>query len=262
MRTYIGNFATQSYLSYKGLFFWLNWPAYTSNVFIRPVLLMAMFSLAGRFAGDEGAAERYAVGMVAIAAMQIVQGGIAQSFDRERSSGTLWVLFSSAGSRAVSYLSRGVLHYGNGLLSAATTLLFAWLLFGVALPEADWAVTSGAIALISLSSVAFWLMMGSFVIVLRDWFSAPALAYGLIIALTGAFIPREALPAPLGDLGLLLPLTWALPALRDALGQGEADVATALLGELVVAIAYFVVALVLLRLVEWRARTTGAYDTL
>ena len=105
-------------------------------------------------------------------------------------------------------------------------------------------------------------MMGSFVIVLRDWFSAPALAYGLIIALTGAFIPREALPAPLGDLGLLLPLTWALPALRDALGQGEADVATALLGELVVAIAYFVVALVLLRLVEWRARTTGAYDTL
>ena len=154
-----------------------------------------------------------------------------------------------------------MLHYGNGLLSAATTLLFAWLLFGVALPEADWAVVIGAIALISLSSVAFWLMMGSFVIVLRDWFSALALAYGLIIALTGAFIPREALPAPLDDLGLLLPLTWGLPALRDALGQGEADVATALLGELVVSIAYFVAALVLLRLVEWRARTTGAYDT-
>ena len=56
MQTLVGNFVTQSYLSYKALFFWLNWPAYTSNVFIRPVLLMAMFSLAGRFAGDEGAA--------------------------------------------------------------------------------------------------------------------------------------------------------------------------------------------------------------
>ncbi len=154
-----------------------------------------------------------------------------------------------------------MLHYGNALLSAATTLVFAWLLFGVALPEADWAVLIGAIALMSLSSVAFWLMMGSFVIVLRDWFSAPALAYELIIALTGAFIPRDALPAPLGDLGLLLPLTWALPALRDALGQGETDVATALLGEFAVAIAYLIVGLFLFRAVEWRARTTGTYDT-
>ena len=120
---------------------------------------------------------------------------------------------------------------------------------------------TGAIALMSLSSVAFWLMMGSFVIVLRDWFSAPALAYGLIIALTGAFIPRDALPAPLGDLGLVLPLTWALPALRDALGQTEADVARALLGELGIAIAYLIVGLFLFRVVEWRARTNGTYDT-
>ena len=261
MRTLIGNFGTQSYLSYLGLFRWLNWPAYTSNVFIRPVLLMAMFSLAGRFAGNEGAAERYAVGMVAHAGMQIVQGGIAQSFFYERQFGTLWVLFSSAGSRTVAYLSRGVLHYGNALLSAATTLVFAWLLFDVALPDANWAVVIGAIALMSLSRVAFWLMMGSFVIVLRDWFSAPALAYGLIIALTGAFIPREALPAPLGDLGVVLPLTWALPALREALGQGETDVARALLGELDVAIAYLVVGLFLFRVVEWRARTNGTYDT-
>lgn len=238
----------------------MNWPAYTSNVFIRPVLLMAMFSLAGRFAGDEAAAQRYAVGMIALSEMQIAQGGITQSFHRERTSGTLWVLFSAAGSRVVAYLSRGVLHYGNALLSAATTLVFAWLLFGIALPEADWAVVTAAILLIALSSVAFSLMLGSFVIVLRDWFSAPALSQGLIIALTGAFIPRDALPAPLGELGLLLPLTWALPALRDALGQAEADVGPALLGELVVGLAYLIVALALLRVVEWRARTTGTYD--
>ncbi len=196
MRTPIGNFVTQSYLSYKALFFWLNWPAYTSNVFIRPVLLMAMFSLAGRFAGDEGAAQRYAVGMVALAGMQIVQGGIAQGFFYERQFGTLWVLFSSAGSRTVAYLSRGVLHYGNALLSAATTLVFAWLLFDVALPEANWAVVVAAIALIALSSVAFWLMIGSFVIVLRDWSSAPALVYGLIIALTARSSRGTRYPRP------------------------------------------------------------------
>ena len=73
--------------------------------------------------------------------------------------------------------------------------------------------------------------------------------------------PEDALPAPLGDLGLLLPLTWALPALRDALGQGETDVATALLGEFAVAIAYLIVGLFLFRIVEWRARTNGTYDT-
>ena len=41
MRAFLGglvtNFFVQSYLTYRALFFWLNWPAYTGNVFLVPV---------------------------------------------------------------------------------------------------------------------------------------------------------------------------------------------------------------------------------
>ena len=59
------NFATQVYLSYKGLFLWLNWPGYISNVFVRPVLVVAMFAFIGRFALDAEAAQGYIIGMAA-----------------------------------------------------------------------------------------------------------------------------------------------------------------------------------------------------
>jgi hypothetical protein len=53
----------QAYLSYKGLFLWLNWPAYVSNVFLRPGLIVAMFALTGRFARGEAAVEAYVIGL-------------------------------------------------------------------------------------------------------------------------------------------------------------------------------------------------------
>ena len=52
------NFAIQAYLGYKGLYTWLNWHAFTSSVLLRPVLVLAMYFLVGRFASPESA-ERY-----------------------------------------------------------------------------------------------------------------------------------------------------------------------------------------------------------
>ena len=255
------NFLVQAYLSCRGLFLWLNWPAYISNVFLRPVLLIALFVLVGRFANAEDAAERYAIGMAAIAMPNIVIGGITQSFNYERQFGTLWVLFASSGSRTATYLSRGVLHYPNALLSAATALLAGWALFGVRLGDADWAVLPAAILLIALSSTMFALVMGSLVIVFRDWFNALAFSGALMIALTGAFVPRSELPGLLGEIGVVLPVTSALPALRDALSAGEADIGAALLGELAVAAGYAAVGLLLFSVLERSAKSKGAYET-
>ena len=80
---------TQAYLSYKGLFLWLNWPAFVSNVAIRPVLTLFMFALVGRFALDQDSAEYYMIGLSAHAVSGILLGGIIQGFFYERLFGTL-----------------------------------------------------------------------------------------------------------------------------------------------------------------------------
>ena len=46
------NFLVQSYLNYRALFFWLNWPSYIGNVFLVPVLYITMLMLTGRFANS------------------------------------------------------------------------------------------------------------------------------------------------------------------------------------------------------------------
>ena len=82
-------FWRQAYLSYKGLFLWLNWPAYVSNVFLRPGLIVAMFALMGEFARGDDAAAAYVIGLTAYAVPSIVFGGVLQSFYYERAFGTL-----------------------------------------------------------------------------------------------------------------------------------------------------------------------------
>jgi hypothetical protein len=85
--------------------------AYVSSIILRPGFMVAIFGLTGRFARGEEAGEAYMIGMTAFAIPHILMGGILQNFAYERSFGTLGLVFASSGSRLVSFLSRGVLHY-------------------------------------------------------------------------------------------------------------------------------------------------------
>ena len=160
----------QIYFTYRGLFGWLNWQAYISNVFFRPVLFLLIFTLVGRFARDPQAAERYIIGMSVFAVVWMLSGGILSGFANERSFGTLPYIFSSRGSRLVHYFSRGVLHYPNGLISFVTCLIVAWLLLDLDLSRVNWLASLSAVFLIAASSTAFMLLMGSVSLVYRDWF--------------------------------------------------------------------------------------------
>ena len=93
----------------QGLFMWLTWPAYISNLVGRPVFTVMMFALAGRFASSPEATQGYITGVTLYIAAWILIGGIAQSFYYERIFGTISVLFASGGSRFLNYAARGVL---------------------------------------------------------------------------------------------------------------------------------------------------------
>ena len=162
------NFALQSYYSYKGLFRWLNWPGYISNVLLGPVLMVVMFTLLGRFAGDPEKGEAILIGVAAYRIPTILLAGIAQSFFHERIFGTLMFIFGSRSSRLAIYWSRGLLHYPNGILSVVTVLVVSWVLLDLDFSATDWLSMVVSLALITASCTAFALFIGNFAIIFRD----------------------------------------------------------------------------------------------
>jgi ABC-2 type transport system permease protein len=254
-------FWRQAYLSYKGLFTWLNWHGYVSSIFLRPAFMVGIFGLTGRFARGEAASEAYVVGMTAFAVPHLLMGGVLQSFAYERSFATLGFLFTSTGSRAQAFLARGLLHYPNAVLTVISSLLFAVLFLGSDFSAANWPAAVACYALIIASTLMFGLFVGNFCIAFRDWQVTFNVMQAAFITLTGAVIPLQALPPGLRQLAAMLPVTHGLEALRGAFaGQDLAQVSDALLAEAGLGLAYGLAGYFLFRAVEAYARRTGAYE--
>ena len=250
----------QAYLSYKGLFLWLNWPAYVSNVFLRPGLIVAMFALTGRFARGEAAVEAYVIGLTAYAVPSIVMGGLLQSFYYERSFGTLSFFFASRGSRAVSLLTRGVPHLPNAALVVVAGLLFSGAFLHTRFEGANWGAVTACYVVMALASMACALCWANLCIVLRDWLVVYSLMLTVFLVFTGVAIPRDELPLGLGAVGAALPVTHGLAGLRAAFeGAGVSSVAAHLAREALVGVAYAIAGYALLRAIEAQARRSGAY---
>ncbi len=256
------NFFIQSYLSYRALFFWLNWPAYLGNVFVVPVLYIAMLMLTGRFADSHLDSDFYVKGMAAYSLPFIIIWGTTQCFYYERVLGTLAVVFGSSGNRWLIYWSKGCLHYPNGVLAVVTSIVFSWVFIGLDLSGANWATLAASILVLGLSCTAFALFVSVFTIVIRDWLIISATGSGLLIVFTGVVIPTENLPFFLGNIGDILPLTHGVAAFREAfLGSGVISQGQDLAWELGVGAAYGVAGYLLYRFIEADAKRRGAYET-
>ena len=255
------NLWRQCYLSYKGLFTWLNWPAYASNVIVRPALMATMFGLTGRFARGEEAAFDYVIGMSAFSMMNIVLAGLLQSFSGERFYGTLPLLFSSSGSRLRAFLTRSVMHYPNGLLNIAMGLLWAALALGISFGGANWFAVVIGFLVLSFSATLFGLFLGNFAIPFRNWNYFMAVTTIFWMAFTGVVIPRDTLPPGLYQISEIMPMTHALEGVREAFaGASVSAVSDNLLLELAVGACYAVAGYLLFRYIEKYARRSGAYD--
>jgi ABC-2 type transport system permease protein len=259
----VGTLARKAYLSYKGQFLWLNWPAYVSNVLLRPGLIVAMYSLTAEFARGPAAAEAYVIGLTAYAVPGIIFGGVLQSFYYERSWGTIAFFFASRGGRLDSYLMRGVLHLPNAVLAVIAGIGFAALFLHADYAGANWPVVAACYGLMTLSTVAAALCLGNLSIVLRDWQTLYGLVLTAFLVFSGVMVPRAELPLGLGAIGGLLPVTHALEALRQAFGGAAlSTLLTDLAWETAVGLAYLSGGYLLSRRVEAHARRSGAYDAL
>ena len=117
------NFIVQSYSSYKGLFYWLNWPGYISGAMLQPFATVIMFTVLGRFTSHSDMVRGYALGIAVMGMMFIISAGITQSYTRERSTGATQFIFVSTTHRLVNFIARMVLHYPNAIISFAFGML-------------------------------------------------------------------------------------------------------------------------------------------
>ncbi|MCY3938032.1 MAG: ABC transporter permease [Chloroflexi bacterium] len=256
------NIALQAYYSYKGLFLWLNWTAYISNVFIAPVVFVVIVTLTGRFAGQSDSANAYIIGMAAYAIPAILSGGILQSFCYERTFGTLSLIYASRSNRWVTYWSKGLLHYPNGLLAAATSLLFGWLLLDLDFSRLNWPALVVLLLVISFSCLCLCLFVGNFSIALREWIIPVGITNGLLLITSGVVVPVDQLPGFLGEIGRVVPLTHGLSALREAFeGASLGDLVDDIVYELVVGLCYLLAGGFLFSLLEANAKRTGTYES-
>jgi ABC-2 type transport system permease protein len=252
----------QARFTYKGLFGWLNWPAYISTIIFRPAFVVAIFGLTGSFARGEAASELYIVGMTAFAIPHILMGAVLQSFASERAFGTLGFLFASTGNRFQAYVTRGLLHYPNAMCTVASSVIFALVFLDTGFDGANWSLVVGTYLLMIATVLSFGLFLGNLAIAFRDWAVSFNIMQAVFMSLTGAVIPLAALPVGLRQIAECLPVTHGLQALRAAYdGAGVGAVQEELLVEAGVGLAYLVVGYLGFRLVEAYARRTGAYDT-
>jgi len=256
------NFLRQSYLSYKSVFMWLNWPAYSASVIVNPMANVLIYGLTGRFALGSRAAEPFLIGMTAYAVTAILVGGIIQGFYYERSFGTLSVLFLATGNRFSLYFGRGVLHYPNAVLCVVASVGAA-IALGVDFGRAEWAGVVLSYGVMAASVTLFALCLGNLVIMFREWSIMLAFVQTGLITLTGVVVPREELPSFLRHVGDIIPLTHGLQALRSSVGGASlSSVADELVMELAIGLLFAVLGLLLYVTLERHSRKTNAYEFL
>jgi ABC-2 type transport system permease protein len=110
-------------------------------------------------------------------------------------------------------------------MSAAGAIVFVVVgvaAFGLRLPAA-WLPTLLALVLAAVSTVATGFLLGSVLPTVRTTQAVAAALYFPAIFVSGALFPREALPELAQRIGDVLPMTYAVRALREAWTNGLVD---------------------------------------
>lgn len=255
------HFLSQVYTTYVGLFGWLNWFSYISTVMFRPVVLVIIYTVLGRFTGSPDAVRSYALGIAAYTMAVIILPGITQCYTYDRSGGTLSFMFASPVNRIENYLARAVLHYPNGLLSFIATLVTEWIMLGLSFSSVNWVGFITSTLIIAMSITALGEFLGTFAIVFRDWSNIQTVFVGLILVFSGVIIPLDVFPAPVREVARLLPVTNGLTSLQSTFaGNPLGTTSTGILREAITGLTYLVAGYFGFRIFETEARKKGTLE--
>jgi ABC-2 type transport system permease protein len=255
------NFVQQAYTTYNGLFAWLSVPGFISNVFVRPMGMVVLYAVLGRFAGNPVAVQDFVLGIATYTMVQLTFPAICQSYTYDRGFGTLAFMYASPASRFVNYISRMVFHYPSALLAFGASLAAASLIVEIGFGTVNWAVLIVALFVTAATITAFAQFIGIFAIVLRDWVNIQNVSCGILLILSGMIIPLGVFPEWVQELAKLLPTTNGLMAIRGAFaGAGFPEVVASIVREAATSLVYFALAFACFLSFERVAKQSGVLD--
>ena len=145
--------------------------------------------------------------------------------DRERYR-VLKYVYVSPSDFLVVLMGRGVARVAVGISGVVITLLVGVVVLSVKFDPAtvDWGLLAVSTVLGLVSIVALGILMAGVCIQTRqESWSYPEAFAGALFLITGAVFPLIVLPIVIQSIGLLMPLTWWIAGVRQALFPGGVD---------------------------------------
>jgi ABC-2 type transport system permease protein len=248
-------------LSYIALFRWLEPTTYIASKIFMPITYILFFTFIGVYATGWENAAFYVVGnAIQIAAVSGIYG-VTMSIGGDRWEGTLPYLFGTPANRLVMFVGRSIIHVLDGVLGVVLALVWGVLLLGLDLSQTNLPALGLTILVTAFSTAGLGLLMGCISLTVVEVFFINNLVFFLLLVLSGANVPLEALPGWVQAASWFMPLTRAIAAARSLIaGAGWGEVGGLLAGEAAVGVFYLLLGYSLFWWFEFQAKRRGTLE--
>ncbi|MFE7576921.1 ABC transporter permease [Streptomyces sp. NPDC057521] len=225
---------------------------------IQPIMQIAAFTIIGTNLG-QGSAGYYAIGNAIYVGARVALFSAAIAVAAERANRTLAIVLATPRNPLVIFSGRLLPPTVIGSASCTVMLAAAILCTGTGLSMPRALALVPVIVLICLACSAFGLMVGMIGLYLRDSIFLANVAMYAMLAFCGVNFSTGSSPLLIRTLGEILPLGFGLRSVRELFDGQSVNISNISAGLLHV-VAYLLVAAVLLRVMERRARLRGTLD--
>ena len=247
-------------MSYRAMFGWMNPWIFVPALLVSPVCQILLFAYIGRSAGV-GDDEFYVIGNALNYAAIPCLFAMSMTIAGERFSQTLGLVIATPARRVPLFLGRALPVIANGWGVAMFGVVVGSLLLDTDIPGSAWPPIALVVAVGSLSSTGLGLVMGAINLVYREGATLGNVLFLVLLIFTGTNVALDDLPGWMAAVGRWLPLTHAIEATR-MLGDGATwGAVRGLVGtELLIGLAYVVVGLSSIRVLERLSRSGATLD--
>lgn len=198
----------------RAIYTWRTWSfAWLSRILCQ----VAFFAVIGRLLGSAERTEYLLVGNAVFIA-SLVSMLVCASTAWERQAGTLPLLIASPSSPFTLFFGRSAQWLLDGTVSSSIALFVLGPVFGVSLPMPRALLAIPLIALISVSTYSFGLVLAGLVLRKVELRNVVGNLGSLsLMVICGVQVPSSFWPSPIRYVAEVLPLTHGLRAVRDLL---------------------------------------------
>jgi len=247
-------------MSYGMLFNWARPSIYIPTLIGGPTFQLLFFAALGSYASGRSPAY-FAIGNAVQVSAVAGIFGMTMAIANERWFGTLPALLATPANRAALFAGRFLPFLANGLFVSVYAFAVGVVLLGVRLDPSTLGVVALALVVTVFSCTAMGALQGSVSLRLRDGLLGANILVMSFLLFCGVNVPLETLPGWMQAVSGVLPFTHGLQAVRLAAdGAGLDRVGGLILAELLIGVAYAVLAFVLFQVLESSARRNATLD--